>query len=103
MEDLWSFNDEQLAHAIARSPVPLVVGVGHETDFTIADFCADVRAPYQTVVSTPPEASAATAAAAIASVIATVFAEPLRHARSFGLQHFRKVIELVVLAGLRAC
>jgi exodeoxyribonuclease VII large subunit len=44
MEDLWAFNDEQLAHAICKSPVPVVSGVGHETDFTIADFCADVRA-----------------------------------------------------------
>ena len=45
IEDLWAFNDEQLARTIVRSPVPLVSGVGHETDFTIADFCADVRAP----------------------------------------------------------
>ena len=41
MEDLWAFNDERLAHAIAASPYPVVSGVGHETDFTIADFCAD--------------------------------------------------------------
>ncbi|HVE52499.1 MAG TPA: exodeoxyribonuclease VII large subunit, partial [Ramlibacter sp.] len=45
IEDLWAFNDEQLARTIVRSPVPLVSGVGHETDFTIADFCADLRAP----------------------------------------------------------
>ncbi len=45
MEDLWAFNDETLAHTIVQSPVPLISGVGHETDFTIADFCADVRAP----------------------------------------------------------
>ena len=38
MEDLWAFNDEQLARTIVQSPVPLVSGVGHETDFTIADF-----------------------------------------------------------------
>jgi exodeoxyribonuclease VII large subunit len=41
MEDLWSFNDENLARVIAQSPVPLICGVGHETDFTIADFVAD--------------------------------------------------------------
>ena len=51
IEDLWAFNDEQLARLIVQSPVPLVSGVGHETDFTIADFCADLRAPTPTAAA----------------------------------------------------
>ncbi len=51
MEDLWAFNDENLARVIAQSSVPLISGVGHETDFTIADFVADVRAPTPTAAA----------------------------------------------------
>ena len=51
MEDLWAFNDEHLARTIVVSPMPVVSGVGHETDFTIADFCADFRAPTPTAAA----------------------------------------------------
>lgn len=80
LEDLWSFNDENLVRTLAAAPMPVVCGVGHETDFTLADFVADLRAP------TP------TAAAELCA--------PAREQRLGELQYLQERLQSVLWAGL---
>jgi exodeoxyribonuclease VII large subunit len=70
IEELWAFNDERVARAIAASAVPVIAGVGHETDFTIADFVADVRAPTPTGAAMADVPEAGSLAASVAGLFA---------------------------------
>ena len=95
LEDLWSFNDEALARAIAASPIPIISGVGHETDFTIADFVADVRAPTPTAAAELVCHALDACAARIDGAMAALTTRQLRLLQHAGLRLDRGVAMLV--------
>lgn len=84
IEDLWCFNDERVARTLAQSPVPIVSGVGHEVDFTIADFVADVRAPTPSAAAeliTPDQAEVRSVIAGLAAELDSIMTDRIDTAR----------------------
>ncbi len=84
IEDLWCFNDKGVARTIARSPVPTISGVGHEVDFTIADFVADVRAPTPSAAAeliTPDQEEVRSTLSDYAATLDALMADRLRQHR----------------------
>ncbi|MDX2248187.1 MAG: exodeoxyribonuclease VII large subunit [Bacteroidia bacterium] len=88
IEDLWNFNEESVARAIAASQIPVISGIGHESDVTIADFVADVRA-------STPTAAAERVVPEKAAVLATLneYEKQLRHSLRYFIDFKRQVLD----------
>jgi len=85
IEDLWSFNEESVARAIRASRIPVLVGVGHESDFTIADFAADQRAPTPTAAAELATPARAELAARVADSVRSLSRE-MRRCLQYAMQ-----------------
>ena len=84
LEDLWAFNDENVVRAVAASAAPVITGIGHETDFTLADFAADLRAPTPTgaaVAATPDQSDLSASLQGLSADLASIMLDKLQNLR----------------------